>query len=307
MGNSTIDFRGLALSSGDYTLECWLYFLACEVDEQAHKPDWLLEAQDRWNFSARIGLIGTIDAGLDDYLVDDERIQIVLQLAHDTMNRLQTFGDSIDPEQIKNLGDLTFIPDERGGLGDPADYFADANLSKLGQYGTLFCELLQGTLHPAKERIMRGYGLYRVVSIIDYLATLIPDGDIGAAGIRVKLDQQGEKQIWIGPDVYWVSEKSPTAKFTRYKKQLGICEGMPDLAIDVYPLHWLKEKITFELHELYNLQEHWYIDDESHIVTIRRLIDDKVVVVEVLHAGEQFTSTILGGKVVNVDTLLRTE
>ncbi len=98
----------------------------------------------------------------------------------------------------------------------------------------------------------------------------------------------------------------PAAKFTRYEKQLGICEGIPDLAIDVYPLPWLKEKITFELHELYNLQEHWYIDYEEHSVTVRRLVEGKLVVVDVLHAGEQFTSTSLGGKNIDVNLLLRT-
>jgi len=306
MGHSYLRFRGKWLRGGDYTVEGWLYFMACEVAVLAEPPDWLLDAQDFWNFQARIGInIGTVDAKLEEFVIDDDRLQIMLQLTQNTIQRLKSFGKAIKPEQIKHLGNLNFVPDEQYQLLDPIDHFGDADPVILWQAGTLFSELLQGTLAPAKERL---FSYYRPVPIIDYLATLIPNGEIGSAGNRVKLDQQGEKQIWINPDVYWVSEQNPKARLTHHEQSLGICEGMPDLAIDVYPkAPWIKEKITFELHEQYGLKEHWYIDDKEHSITIRRLVDGKLVVVETLHAGEQFTSYVLDGKVVQVDKLLRME
>ena len=303
MGHSSLSFRGKSLTGGDYTVEGWLYFMACEIAELGEPPVWLLDAQDFWNFEARIGInIGTVEANLDKYVTDDDRLQTMLQLTENTIQRLKSFGETIEPEQIKHLGNLRFVPDAQFQLIDPISHFGDAEPIKLWQAGILFLELLQGTLSPTKERL---FSFYRPVPIVDYLATLIPDGEIGSAGNRVKLDQQGNRQIWLNPDVYWVSAQNSKAHLTHHEQSLGICEGMPDLAIDVYPVPWLKEKMTFDLHEQYGLQEHWYIDDEEHTVTVRRLVGGKLVVVETLHAGEQFTSNILGGKMVDVNLLLR--
>lgn len=304
MGNSSIRFRGKWLSVGDYTLESWLYFLACEVDELSEKPDWLLEAQAYWNIEARIQInIGTVDANLDKFVVDDERLQMMLQLAQATMIRLKTYGEEVGAPNIKNLGDFGYTDYE---LIDPVSHFHDANPARLCQFGTLFCELLRGTLHPAKESIMRNGGTLRVAYLIDYLETLTSDGEINSGSVY--LDKQGEKYIHLYMALYWYSESNPAIKLVRNPDIHNRIRGIPDLVIDYYPYtDWNKEKIEFDLHEQYGLPEHWYIDDEEHTVTVRRLVEGKLVVVETLHAGEQFVSKILGEKVVAVDRLLRTE
>lgn len=291
----------------DYTVESWLYFLACEVDARPEKPDWLLDAQFYWNFQARIGTnIGTVDAGLDKFVIDDERLQIILQLAQDTMTRLKTYGEEVGAANVKNLGDFD---DKDYELIDPISHFYDANPVKLCQFGTLFCELLQGTLHWAKERVMRGYGAFRHTYFIDYLETLTTEGVVGSGLIH--LDERGEEQINLYAGAYWVSAKNPTAHLTTYTLndvlKYGYCIGIPDLIVDDYPfVPWHKQKVEYDVHKLYALPEHWYIDDEEHTVTVRRLVEGKLVVVDVLHAGDEFTSTRLGGKNIDVNLLLRT-
>ncbi len=308
MGNSILSFRGNNLSGGDYTVESWLYFLACEIDELPEKPDWLLDAQVYWNIEARIQInIGTVDANLDKYVTDDERLQVMLQLAQATMSRLKTYDKEVGAANVKDLGNFDYTDYK---LIDPVSHFHDANPVKLCQFGTLFCELLQGTLHWAKERVMRGYGAFKHTYFIDYLETLISDGIVGSGLIH--LDEHGEEQINLYVGAYWVSSKNPTAHLTTYKLndvlKYGYCIGMPDLIVDDYPfVPWHKQKVEYDVHELYGLPEHWYIDDEEHTVTVRRLVDSKLIVIETLHAGEQFVSNILGGKVIEVDTLLRTE
>ncbi|MBA3872915.1 MAG: hypothetical protein H0X30_27605 [Anaerolineae bacterium] len=301
MANSFLFFRGKMLLADSHLMQCWMYFLACEINQGQNKPDWLLDAEKSWNWYSRRMPIGKLTAELNYYIVDDERLQITVQLAQDTMAHLQSDGIEATADNLKdpNFG--------HNDLQDPKVYFRHGNPIKLCQLGMLFCELLLGTLHPAKARIMKGNCLFRVVPIIDYLVTLIPDGDVKGCGGAIMLGAGKDVSMDLDPHVYWYSVKNPMSQSNNDPKRAGVCRGMPDLAINVYPVPWLKEKITFELHELYNLQEHWYIDDEEHTVTVRRLVEGKLVVVDVLHAGEQFVSNILGGKVVQVDELLRTE
>ncbi len=103
MGHSTIVFHGVGFTTKDWKLEVWLHLLAREVDQMPNPTPWLITARDFWREQAKLSINGCLDAGLDDFLTDEERVKIVRSLAQRAFNSLHGFGERVPRDFLNNL------------------------------------------------------------------------------------------------------------------------------------------------------------------------------------------------------------
>jgi len=103
LGSSYTDFRGKGFWSRDSLLEVWLRFLSLNMDK-AHAPGWQHDLRDRWLVQSSGYFTGCVDASLDDFLVDQERIDVVLDTAERTIRSLRLCGPFIEVEYLNLLG-----------------------------------------------------------------------------------------------------------------------------------------------------------------------------------------------------------
>ena len=89
MGSSFIDFKEYGFWGWDGAVEGWLYFLVQEIDKLESIPDWLREARDHWSEQAMVGFGGWIHPQLDDYLVSDNRVNLVVLLSKNVLEWLE--------------------------------------------------------------------------------------------------------------------------------------------------------------------------------------------------------------------------
>jgi hypothetical protein len=70
----------------------WLYWLVREIDKLDSLPERLQEAHEDWYIQATIGLVGSINPQLDDYLLSQERVNLVLLLCEQVLKWLKGQG-----------------------------------------------------------------------------------------------------------------------------------------------------------------------------------------------------------------------
>jgi len=103
MGHSTTVFREVGFTAKDWKLEVWLHLLAREVDQMPNPPAWLSTARDFWREQATLSINGCIDAGLDEFLTDEERVAIVRNIAQHVFNSLLRFGERVPRDFLNDL------------------------------------------------------------------------------------------------------------------------------------------------------------------------------------------------------------
>lgn len=106
MGHSITDFRGVGFTARDWKLEVWLQLLAREVDQLPSPPAWLAAARDHWREQANLRINGCIDPNLDAYLIDDQRVVFVRNLAQRVYNSLLQFGEQVPRDFLNALCQL---------------------------------------------------------------------------------------------------------------------------------------------------------------------------------------------------------
>ena len=136
MGSSFIDFKESGFWARDTHIDLWLYLLVQEIDELEAIPDWLREARDHWHEQATLALVGCIHPQLDDYLLSQDRINLLIRLSERVLKRLDESGDYLSGEYLNSL--------RIGGGGyQPTTNFEIENFTGVGRK---FMELLRGEL-----------------------------------------------------------------------------------------------------------------------------------------------------------------
>lgn len=136
MGSSFIDFKDYGFWARDPGIEAWLYLLVQEIDKLGPIPDWLKEARDHWYTQATVGFIGCIHPQLDDYLVSQDRINLIVMLSERVLKWLARQGKYLSQEYLNSLG--------IGGEG--SCWTADVEVGLFAQIGEKFIGLLRGEL-----------------------------------------------------------------------------------------------------------------------------------------------------------------
>lgn len=138
MGSSFIDFKDYGFWARDGAIEVWLYLLVQEIDKLESVPDWLKEARNHWHEQATVGFVGWIHPQLDDYLVSQDRINLVIQLSQRVLTWLSEQGEYLSQEYLNSLG----LP-HAGAWGTGV---ADVEAEVFARIGRKFIELLKGAL-----------------------------------------------------------------------------------------------------------------------------------------------------------------
>jgi hypothetical protein len=134
MGSSFIDFRDYGFWSRDIGIELWLYLLIQEIDNLESIPDWLREARDHWHEQASVGFVGHVHPQLDDYLVSQDRIDLILMLSERVLQLLNEQGEYFLGAHLNSLG--------IGGGGYQSD--TPFEVKHFTGVGHKFIELLRG-------------------------------------------------------------------------------------------------------------------------------------------------------------------
>jgi hypothetical protein len=103
MGHSTTVFGGVGFTAKDWKLELWLNLLAREVDKVTKPPSWLMTIRDYWRQQAKLSINGCIDAGLDAFLTDRQRVAVVRNLAQQVFNSLLHFGERVPHDFLNDV------------------------------------------------------------------------------------------------------------------------------------------------------------------------------------------------------------
>jgi hypothetical protein len=134
MGSSFIDFGDYGFWSRDTGIELWLYLLVQEIDDLESIPDWLREARDHWQEQASVGFTGYVHPQLDDYLVSQDRINLIIMLSERVLQLLDEQGEYLSGAHLNSLG--------IGGGGYQVD--TDFEIECFTGVGRKFIELLRG-------------------------------------------------------------------------------------------------------------------------------------------------------------------
>jgi hypothetical protein len=136
MGSSFIDYKDYGFWARDTHIELWLYLLVQEIDKLESIPDWLKETREHWYEQATVGFMGWVHPQLDDYLVIQDRVDLVLLLSERVLKLLDEQGEYLSGENLNSLG--------IGGGGYQAD--TPFEVENFVNVGRKFIELLKGKL-----------------------------------------------------------------------------------------------------------------------------------------------------------------
>lgn len=138
MGSTFIDFRGQGFEANDSAIAVLLVLLVREIDKLDQMPDWLREARDEWELQGTAGFGFGVMPGLDEFITDDSRRKVVIDLTRRALHELESLGDPIPSETLNALktgGEHSTFPH-----AVPAAIFL-----RTARY---FLKLLEGTLEP---------------------------------------------------------------------------------------------------------------------------------------------------------------
>ena len=136
MGSTYVDFRGQGFEADDSALEVWLALLVREIDKMDQTPAWLRDIRDEWHLQATAGFGFGVMPGLDRFITDDERRDVILNLSATAILRLERYGAVIPQAELNAL--------RTGGEG--ATFTRDVPAETFLRTGRYFIKLLQGTL-----------------------------------------------------------------------------------------------------------------------------------------------------------------
>lgn len=104
------------------------------IDKLDSLPEWLQEAREDWYIQATVGLVGSINPQLDDYLLSQERVNLVMMLCERVLKWLKEQGKYLSKEYLNSLG--------VGGPGP--EWMVEVEVEMFAQVGRKFVELLRG-------------------------------------------------------------------------------------------------------------------------------------------------------------------
>jgi hypothetical protein len=135
MGSSYTEYKGYGFWARDDGLEVWLRLLVEEIDKSESMPDWLKAARDHWFLQATVGFRGWIHPELDDYLLSQDRVNLVVRLSEDVLKWLGEQDERFSQEYLISLG-----------TSRESWWAAEIEVEIFAQVGRKFIELLRGEL-----------------------------------------------------------------------------------------------------------------------------------------------------------------
>ena len=136
MSSTFVSFHGQGFEANDSALEIWLAILVNEIRKLDQIPDWLREVRDEWHLQSTAGFGFGVMPRLDDFVTSEERRVSILKLAHQALDKLKGFGETVSREELNLL--MT------GGEG--ATFTQDVPSSELVRPARYFIKLLEGNL-----------------------------------------------------------------------------------------------------------------------------------------------------------------
>jgi hypothetical protein len=103
MASSFVSYRGAGFWANDGVIGVWLRLLVREIDGHKAIPAWLAELREHWLVQARFGGGGSIDSGLDEYLIDDPRRNIVLSVIDGAFAQIVRYGGTISRDELNSI------------------------------------------------------------------------------------------------------------------------------------------------------------------------------------------------------------
>jgi hypothetical protein len=104
MGSSFIDFKDHGFWARDTHIDLWLYLLVREIDKLESIPAWLKAAREHWHEQATVAFVGWVHPQLDDYLVSQDRVDLIVQLSDRVWNLLNKNGEYLSGEYLNARG-----------------------------------------------------------------------------------------------------------------------------------------------------------------------------------------------------------
>ena len=124
MGSSYINYKGFGFWSRDSFIESWLLTLLAEMKKLPDPDPWQKALMEHWLIQAPIDG-GCIWVGLDDFLTDKSKEQVILSLAKQALALAEPLGRQTGELFIKLLeGKL------RTNEASPIDYLDWPNQSR---------------------------------------------------------------------------------------------------------------------------------------------------------------------------------
>ncbi|MFZ5986884.1 MAG: hypothetical protein ACOYWZ_07155 [Bacillota bacterium] len=145
MGTSFTSYNDKHIRSKDYKIEVWLLLLCKEIGEMSNAPEWLEKAKTYWFEHAKDHVNGVMDPCLDEFITDNSKLQLFLELCKKVYSSLLGFGEKISADYINNLY----------GYEKTFDYrIREDNLTELYlSYGRFLIKLLEGKQENEVESV----------------------------------------------------------------------------------------------------------------------------------------------------------
>lgn len=138
MGSTFVRFHGQGFEASDTALEVWLSLLVQEIDRLDNPSTWLQEIRDEWHLQSTAGFGFGVMPGLDHFITNDEKRDIILDLCVKALARLERYGNVISQTELNSLG--------TGGEG--AVFTEDVPAEMFVRTAHYFIKLLQSRLGP---------------------------------------------------------------------------------------------------------------------------------------------------------------
>jgi hypothetical protein len=104
MSSSFIDYKDYGFWARDTHIDLWLYLLVQEIDKLEPTPEWLKVARDHWHEQCTLALGGCIQLRLGDYLLSQDRANLVIQLSERVLKMLNETGNYLSGEYLNSCG-----------------------------------------------------------------------------------------------------------------------------------------------------------------------------------------------------------
>jgi hypothetical protein len=112
MGSSFTKFRANGFWSRDPILEIWLRSVALHLGAQADQLDnWAHSFRDELLYASSGRCNGFVSASLDEFLIDESRVQMVVEASDRAIKRLRAVGPTLPAAFLSALGTGIFDVD----------------------------------------------------------------------------------------------------------------------------------------------------------------------------------------------------
>lgn len=104
MATSFVEFKKFGFWATDYGLTEWQNFLGAEIDKLPEKPPWMEEYRHHLYEQNYMAGTAAMDAGLDDFVTDDNRKATLLDLIRQTLTRIESYNGTINTNKLVEMG-----------------------------------------------------------------------------------------------------------------------------------------------------------------------------------------------------------